>query len=190
MCNTLEACRLEQAGSLSSDGGTRASHIVFRRAAMFRYEIARIQSAVCFFAVTGADERRDEFAHFKMQMSEILTVSRANGCDLLAAAHIIPRRHQNLVAMAIIRLHVAAGTVFLDCMQDNDDIAPARSSIAREQNAAISHGVNRIAEVGIFSADSVEIVTEMMIFGETLRVIRQRAVLAAERKIEAGRDWK
>src|SRR5205085_3564902 len=30
----------------------------------------------------------------------------------------------------------------------------------------------------------------MMIFGEPLRVIRQRTVLAAERKIEARRGWK
>ena len=30
----------------------------------------------------------------------------------------------------------------------------------------------------------------MMIFSETLCVIRQRAVLAAEWKIEAGREWK
>jgi len=30
-------------------------------------------------------------------------------------------------------------------MQDNDDVAPARSTIARQQNAAISNGVNWIA---------------------------------------------
>ena len=75
-------------------------------------------------------------------------------------------------------------------MQDNDDVAPARSTIARQQNAAISNGVNWIAEIGIFPADAVEIVAEMMIFGESLRVIGQRTVLAAERKIEARRDWK
>ena len=157
---------------------------------MFRDEIARIQPAGCLFAVTGANKWRNEFAHFKMEMREILTVSRANGCDLLAATHVIPRIDQYLVAMAIIRLNVAARAILLDRMQDNDDVAPARSSIAREQNAAISHGVNRIAEVGIFPADSVEIVTEMMIFSETLCVICQRTVFAAERKIEAGREWK
>ncbi len=157
---------------------------------MFRDEIARIQPAVCFFAVTGANKWRNEFAHFKMEMREILTVSRANGCDLLAATHVVSRIDQYLLAMAIIRLNVAPRAVFLDGMQNNDDVAPARSSIAREQNAAISDGVNRIAEVGIFPADSVEIVTEMMIFGETLRVVRQRAVLAAQREIKACRDWK
>jgi len=63
----------------------------------------------------------------------------------------------------------------------------ARPTIARQQNAAISHGVNRIAQIGIFAADAVEIVTEMMIFGETLCVIGERAVLGPERKIEADR---
>src|SRR5882724_5444111 len=157
---------------------------------MFRDEIARIQPAVCLFAVTGANKWRDEFAHFKMQMGEILTVSRTYGCDLLAATHVVSRSHQNLVAMAVIRLHVTASAVFLDRMQDNDDVAPPWSTIARQQNAAISDGVNRIAEVGIFPADPVEIVTEMMIFRETLRVIGERAVLVAERKIEAGREGK
>src|SRR5207237_10174528 len=122
---------------------------------MFRDEIARIQPAGGRVALTGANKWRNEFAHFKMEMREILTVSRANGCDLLAATHVIPRIDQYLVAMAIIRLNVAARAILLDGMQDNDDVAPARSSIAREQNAAISHGVNRIAEVGIFPADSV-----------------------------------
>ena len=46
-----------------------------------------------------------------------------------------------------------------------------RSTIARQQNAAISNGVNWIASIGIFPADAVEIVAEMMIFGESLRVI-------------------
>ena len=87
-------------------------------------------------------------------------------------------------------MHVAACAVLLACMQDKDDVAPAWSTIARQQNAAISDGVNRIAEVGIFPANPVEIVTELMIFRETLRVIGERAVLAAERKIEAGREWK
>src|SRR5207248_10047299 len=113
-----------------------SSHILFRRAAMFRYEIARIQPTVCLFAVTGANKWRDEFAHFKMEMREILTISRANGCDLLAAPHVIPCIDQYLVAMAIIRLHVAARAILLDCVQHDDDVAPARSSIAAVKNHA------------------------------------------------------
>ena len=92
--------------------------------------------------------------------------------------------------MAVIRLNVAARAILLDRMQDNDDVAPTRSTITREQNAAISDGVNGIAEVGIFPADPVEIITEMMIFPETLCVIRQRTVLAPEWKIETRRNWK
>ena len=122
---------------------------------MFRDEIARIQPTVCLFAVTGTNKGRNEFAHFKMEMREILTISSANGCDLLAAPHIVPSIHQYLVAMAVIRLEVTASAVFLDRMQNNDDVAPARSTMARQQNAAISDSVNRIAQIGIFPADSV-----------------------------------
>lgn len=156
---------------------------------MFRDEIARIQPTVGLFAVARANKWRNEFAHFKMEMRKISSPTGTDGCDLLPAPDVILRINKYLVAMAVIRLHVPARAILLDCMQDNDDVAPARSAIARQQNAAISHGVNRIAEIGIFSTDTIEVVTEVMIFGETLRVIGQRAVLAAEWKIETRRDW-
>src|SRR6266513_793490 len=79
-----------------------SSHIILRCAAMFRDEIAWIQPAVGFFAVTGTDKWGNEFAHFKMEMRKILTVGRSNGGDLLAAPHILPRIHQYRVAMAVI----------------------------------------------------------------------------------------
>ena len=99
---------------------------------MFRDEIAWIQPAVGLFAVTGTKKWGNEFAHFKMEVRKILTVGRSNGGDLLTAPHIVPRIHQ-------------ARAVFLDRMQDNNDVAPAGSTIARQQNAAISNGVNWIA---------------------------------------------
>ena len=77
-------------------------NVVFRRAAMFRDEIAWIQPAVGFFAVTGANKWGYEFAHFKMEVRKILTVGRSNGGDLLAAPHVVPRIHQYLIAMAVI----------------------------------------------------------------------------------------
>ena len=79
-----------------------SSHIVFRRAAMFRDEIAWIQPAVGFFAVTGTNKWGNEFAHFKMEVRKILTVGRTNGGDLLATPHLVPRIHQYLIAMAVI----------------------------------------------------------------------------------------
>src|SRR2546430_14768698 len=111
---------------------------------MFRDEIAGVQPTVGFFTVTGANEWRNEFAHFKMEMREIFSAPGADGCDLLSAPHIIPRIDKYLVAMAVIRLEVAARAVFLDRMQDNDDVAPARSTIARQQDATIGYGLNWI----------------------------------------------
>ena len=92
--------------------------------------------------------------------------------------------------MAVVGLKVTASAVLLERVQNDDDVAPARSAVACQQNAAVGHGVNRIAEVGIFTADAVKIIAEMMIFGETLGVIRERTVLAPERKVEARRHRK
>jgi len=69
---------------------------------MFRDEIAWIQPAVSLFAITRANKWGNEFAHFKMEVRKILTFGRSNGCDLLAAPHIILRIHQYLIAMAVI----------------------------------------------------------------------------------------
>src|SRR6266478_1283409 len=94
--------------SSPSGSGVRWGHlsasspIILRRAAMFRNEIAWIQPAVGLFAITRANKWGNEFAHFKMEVRKILTVGRSDGCDLLAAPHIVPRIHQYLVAVAVI----------------------------------------------------------------------------------------
>ena len=72
-------------------------------------------------------------------------------------------------------------------MQDNDDVPPARAAVARYQDAPIGDGINRIARIAVFAADSVQIVAEVMVFRETLGVVAHCPVFAAQRKIKNAR---
>src|SRR5712692_11863243 len=67
-----------------------------------------IQPAACVCAIAWPNERRDEFAHFKMQMREITAAAGSYRCDLLAAPNIVARVHQHCLHVAVIRLHVLA----------------------------------------------------------------------------------
>src|SRR6266852_1445080 len=77
-----------------------------------------------------------------------------------------------------------AGSIFDIGMQDNDDIAPAGAAVACQQNAPVGDGVDRIAQIAVFAADSVQIVAEVMVFREPLGAVAHRSVFAAERKIK------
>ena len=54
----------------------------------------------------------------------------------------------------------------------------------REKHATIRDCVNRITEIAILAADAVEVVAEVPVFSKRLCIIRESAVLGAERKIE------
>ncbi len=125
-----------------------------------------------------------------MEMGEILAARRPDGRDFLAAVHVVASVDQYFLTMAIIGLYVTACAVPFDRVQNNDDVAPAGSTVACQQNAAIRHGVNGISEIGIFTADTIKIISEMMVSRETLSVIREGAVLAAKGEIKARRQRK
>ena len=154
---------------------------------MFDDELTGIYPAPCVRAIPRTDERHDEFAHLKMQMCEVLAIGISDRRDLLTATNILRRRDKHLVDMRVVRLNVFPRAVFLIGMQDDDDVAPTRTAFARKQHAAVSHGVNRIAEIAVFSANTIEIVAQMAILGETLRVVGKGPVLIPERKIETRR---
>ena len=62
---------------------------------------AGIKPTVSILAVTGADERGYELAHFEMQMGEIPPIGSANGRDLLAAPDCFVRCNQDRLHMTI-----------------------------------------------------------------------------------------
>ena len=64
---------------------------------------------------------------------------------------------------------------------------PPRPAILRQQDATIRHGINRIAQIAILAADTVEIVAEMIVLSEPLRVVAHGTVRAAQRKIKPRR---
>ena len=70
-------------------------------------------------------------------------------------------------------------------MQHDDDIAPAGARFFGEYHLAIRHRVNRIAEIAVLAADAIQIVAQVAILGERLGVVGERAMLAADREIEA-----
>ena len=86
--------------------------------------------------------------------------------------------------MPVIGLHVFANAVFFVGMQRDDHIPPTSATVAREQNATVGNRKDRIAEVAVFSADAIEIVAEVTVLSEPLRVVGKRAVLVSEWEIK------
>jgi hypothetical protein len=156
---------------------------------MFCDELARIDPTARVLTVARADKWREELAHLKMEMREVLVVGVSNRRDLLAAAHILSGSDKDAPDMSIVGLHVFPRAILFVCVQDDDDIPPARPAIAREQNATVRNGEDRIAEIAVFAADAIEIITEVAIFREMLRVVSESAVFISKWKIESRRGW-
>src|SRR5436190_1851782 len=165
----------------------RGSNIVLRRAAMAGNEGGGIDPAAGVVAIAGTDEWRGELAHFKVQVSPVFSASRSYRGDLLAAPHLLLRFHQDLIDVGVVGLHVFSRAIFFVGMEQNDDVAPAGTGFLRDQDAAVGHRVDRIAQVAVFTADAIEIVAEMAILGERLRVVSQRAVFASDGEVESLR---
>lgn len=148
-------------------------------------ELARIDPAARIFAVTKANEGCGEFSHLEMQVSEVTAASVSDGRDLLPAPNIMLRCHEDGLEVRVVRLHIFARAVLFDHVQDDNDVAPSRAAFLRKDHSAVGDRENGIAQVTIFAADPVEIVTEMPILREGLRVVSERAVLAADGEIKA-----
>ena len=147
-------------------------------------ECARIDPAAGVFAIARSDEWRREFAHFEMKVRPVYSAGGPDRRDLFAAMHLLLSLHHDRFDVAIVRLHEFPRPVFLVSVKDDDDIAPARARFPRKQHLAIRYCEDRIPQVAIFAADSIQVVAEMSILGEGLGVIGERAVLAPDREIE------
>src|SRR5947207_10196912 len=107
-----------------------AAYIVCWRAAMRFDKSSRIQPAARVFSIAQADKRRDEFAHFKMEMGEIEPAGCSDRGDLLSAPHVFAGVRENGLKMAVIGLHIFALAVLDIGMQQNNDIASTRAGLA------------------------------------------------------------
>jgi len=120
-------------------------------------------------------------------MREITAIRCPNGRNLLTSAHGFAGLHEHRLDMPVIGLHVVARAVLDVCVQGDDDLSPTRAAFARQQDAAIRDRVDGIAQVAVFTAYPVQIVAQMTIFSEALRVVSHCCVLAAKWKIEPCR---
>jgi len=114
-----------------------------------------VKPATRVFTVTRADKRCSELSHFEMEMRPVFPICRPDRGDLFASPHVLPRLHQNGVDVSVIRLHEFARALFFIGVQHNDNVAPARTSIPRQQDPAIGDRVDRITQVAVLAADSV-----------------------------------
>src|SRR6266571_2396522 len=133
------------------------------RSAMRLDEFCRVHPSARVFAITGTDERRDEFAHLEMKMGEVTGFGGSDSRNLLAALHCLTRVHQHVLHVPIIRFHIPPFAVFQIRVEQNDNVAPAGAAVAGEQDASVSDRVNRIAEVAVLAADSIQVVAEMFV---------------------------
>jgi len=90
-----------------------------------------------------------------MEMRPVAPVCRPDRPDLLTTPHLLPRLDQNGVEMPVIRLHKFPRAAFLISVEHNDHVTPAGAGFAREEDLAISHRKDRIAQVAVLTADSI-----------------------------------
>ena len=153
---------------------------------MLADELRGIYPAAGVLPITRTDERRQELAHLEMQVRPIKTSGVTDRRDLFAAPHILVWLDQHRLDVRVIRLHVFPPAILFVSVQNDDDVAPAWPAYPRQQDPAIGHGVDRVAQVAVFTADAIQVVAQMAVLGERLRVIGEGAVLGPDRKIKAA----
>ena len=126
-----------------------------------------------------------------MQMREIVSVRRSHSPDLLTAFQKITVPDQYLFHVGIHSLidtpAMWRGGIWHPVSQ-YDHVAPALGGDARINDSPGTTGEDRISEIRIPAADTVQIAAQMPCGAERLRVIGQRTVLAADGGFKTGRQ--
>ncbi len=134
----------------------------------------------------------DIVTHFKMEMSRIHAAVRAYRANLLATFDGLAVFHAHFVKVTvegIDKFDGAAGWVPVG-MPDEHDISPTGSDIVSERNDAIGARVNRIAKIGVSTAASVPVFTEVLggAQAQAAGFVVSGAVRLADREVEAIGD--
>jgi hypothetical protein len=111
---------------------------------MFFNEGAGIKPAAGVFPITWSDERSGELPHLEVKVGKIPATTGADGGDLVAALNGRPGLNQHLFDMSVVRLHVNSDAILEEGVQDDDDVAPARTTVPGEEHLAVGHGIDRI----------------------------------------------
>src|SRR5580765_6956095 len=106
-----------------------------------------------------------------MKMGVVLPVRGSHGRDLLAAADPLPAADQHRVQVPVKGVDIADVAIFAVSVADDDHISPTQVDIARENNNAVANAVDRVAQIGVATADAVPIFTDMAAGPETTRFV-------------------
>jgi hypothetical protein len=149
-----EVTALAGKGIDGDDGGIAPLERAMRGDEGARAEVIAIVASVA--APLHADA--EVLAHFKMEMGVVLSVSGADGADLLSFAHRFVHAHGASVEMAVEAIDRLQGAFGITIgVADDDDISPPAVVVFGENNDAIGGGINGITEVGIAAAVTVPV---------------------------------
>lgn len=125
-----------------------------------------------------------------MQMGQIAATSGSDGANLFTPANIARSFCHDGLEMRVIGLHMFARTILFVGMQDDYDLAPTGPAFRRPDDPTVSDRKDWVAEVAVFTANSIEIITEVSVFGKRLSIVSECAPFAADRKVETARSRK
>src|ERR1041385_2635443 len=106
-----------------------------------------------------------------MQVRVVLAVGRSHRRDLLPARDPLSAADEHFLEMAVERIdvfHVAAIPI---SVPENDHVSPAQMDIARKNHDAVAGGVDRIAQIGVATADAVPIFPDVAAGPKTTRLV-------------------
>src|SRR5580704_15762198 len=122
-----------------------------------------------------------------MKMRVVKAVRISDRCDLLAPPNALSALNQDFIEMPVKRIHVARSQSIAISMAHDDNVPPALMAVACENDDAIADTINRIAKIGVATADSVPIFTEMSVRTKTARLVIAASVRFADGHVESVR---
>ncbi len=124
-----------------------------------------------------------------MQVRQVTSARASDRPDLFAASSIRVQFRHDRFEVRVVGLHISPHPILLVGVEDDDNVAPAGSPFPRPYDATVGDSKDRIAEITIFPSDTVEVIAQVAIFREGLRIVGERALLASDREVEALRSW-
>src|SRR5438067_8188496 len=106
-----------------------------------------------------------------MEMRIVLAMRSPHRRDLLAASDPLTAAHQHRIKVAIKRVDIAYVAVFTIGVPDDDHIPPAQMDVPGKDHNPISDAVNRIAQIGVATADAVPIFTDVAAGAESASLV-------------------
>ena len=124
--------------------------------------------------ITYAGIDKGAIPDFKMQVGQVLFTRGADRADFLASMDALIRQDANLIKVGINRLNHLKRAQVLEIrysMSQNDHFAPPGTWRSGIHDPATASSSDRITEVRVFSADSIQVIAEVALDAERAGVI-------------------